>query len=333
MRREWSNWIRTRQWLEFERLAKLDPSQGLADTIAELELGFPDRTDKRALRKVLYLLSQAGFEPREIEEFAAGMDVPPAPMEAAFMVSSDGLGDSVITYGKEDRGRVGWIVAHVNFRKGVTRAVEDATTIDEANTKLIRLRNLKPTPYVSAEVPPGFALARLSRAVDISKTLPPVMAYWRSILPKDAPTTHPTDTMARQNVNQEAMIQYLKEENAAQIWRLELGMLAPTLTELIGDADTADSERPPGSAKWNEIMETARQSLFMDTIVLDHRMRLLDLAYLSHLNGISDCAVLLSLADDLHEKGPDSLYATEVTNRSLAIFINALRAANSKERQ
>ncbi len=48
MRREWTGWIKNRQWGEFEKVAKTDPCQALADTVAELELGFPEKPDRKS---------------------------------------------------------------------------------------------------------------------------------------------------------------------------------------------------------------------------------------------------------------------------------------------
>ena len=117
MRREWSVWIKTRQWSEFEKLAKVEPSQSLADTIAELELGFPDKPDRRALRKILFLLAQAGYEPREIEETVDDRPKVGAPFSVAFMVSPDGSGDTVFTVGREEKGRVVWLITARNLAR------------------------------------------------------------------------------------------------------------------------------------------------------------------------------------------------------------------------
>src|ERR1019366_6525130 len=100
----WSGWIKTRQWSEFEKLAKVEPSQALTDTVAELELGFPDKPDRRALRKILFLLSQAGYEPRELEEHGGDEANFVEPLNVAFIVSPDGAGDTVLTVGREERG-------------------------------------------------------------------------------------------------------------------------------------------------------------------------------------------------------------------------------------
>ncbi len=333
MRREWSSWIKARQWSEFEKLAKEDPSQSLADTIAELELGFPEKTDKRALRKVLYLLSQSGIEPREIEEFAHEVPAPTPPIEVAFMVSSDGLGDSIITYGREEKGRVHWLVAHINARTGVTRAVEDATTLDETHTKLIRLRNMVPTPYVAAEIPLEFAFSRLAEAISITKSLPPVMAYWRSSLPKQILPGHPTDSMPRAKVTEEDFEKFLSEDPSTQSWRLELGSLAPTVMELTDSRVDGEESAPIDKEKWNAVMDSTRKQLFSEEVIKDHRLRLLDLAYLHALKGATHCNTILALADDLLELGSESFYAKQVSLRSLMMYMHALKAANSKSRE
>jgi len=329
MRREWSGWIRNRQWGEFEKLAKVEPSQALADTVAELELGFPEKPDRRALRKVLYLLSQAGFEPREIDVETVTAK-PAAAIERAFMVSPDGVGDVVITYCHEERGRVAWLVTHLTSRLGVTSAIEETTTIDDAIVRLMRYQTYAPAPFICSEIPVDFALTRLSKAVSITKSLPPVMAYWRALLPKEVAYEHPSAALARTTIDDQVLREFMANEEAMYGWRLELGTLAPLINEMHEQQADIDPGSPSNADRWLPIFESARRQFFSEAVIEDHRIRLLDLAYLMHLKGNLTASTVLCLADNLQEVGPDSLYARHILNDSLAMYVQTLRAVNAK---
>jgi len=333
MRREWSGWIKTRQWSEFEKLAKVEPSQSLADTVAELELGFPDKPDRRALRKILFLLSQAGYEPREIED--SGGDEPQfvEPLDTAFMVSPDGAGDTVLTLGREERGRVSWLIAHLTFREGITRAIEDTTPIDEALTRLLRLRNMTPTSSISAEVPVEFACSRLARAVAVTKSLPPVMAYWRALLPKKFTTSHPSDELPRDPHPPDDLWKLTVGLKSISTWRLELGVLAPALEDFLKNrSEQASPENISDLHWWNGVLTSDREQLFTEEMVEDHRLRLLDLAYVMHLRGESQIGDVLTIADELRAKGSQSNYAILITSKTFLLLLDTLRRQSATER-
>ncbi len=333
MRREWSGWIKTRQWSEFEKLAKVEPSQDLADTIAELELGFPDKPDRRALRKVLFLLSQAGYEPREIDDGYTDQAHLVAPLTVAFMVSPDSAGDTVLTLGREERGRIAWLIAHVTQREGITRAIEDTTTLDEAQTRLVRLRNMAPTTSISAEVPVEFAYERLAKAVSVTKSLPPVMAYWRALLPAEFSDLHPADDLPRYQqpaLDLGAVAAGLKQ---ISVWRLELGSLAPALEEFLRThAEQATSQNIADPSWWNTVLSADREQLFTEEVVEDHRTRLLDLAYVMHRRNDPQVGEVLALADDLRANGPHSAYAHLMTSRTFLLLFDTLRRQSATER-
>jgi hypothetical protein len=333
MRREWSGWIKTRQWSEFEKLAKVEPSQALVDTIAELALGFPDKPDRRALKKVLFLLSQAGYEPRELDEPFGDQARLVEPLTAAFMVSPDGSGDTVFTLGREERGRVAWLIAHLTYREGITRAIEDTTPLDEAQTRLVRLRNMAPTSSISAEVPVKFAFSRLAQAVSITKSLPPVMAYWRALLPKEYPESHPADALPRLPVVNEDLVKLAGGLKSIVLWRLELGLLAPALEDFIKNhAESGTSENFQDLNWWHTVLAQDRVQLFTDDVVADHRLRLLDLAYIMHLRGDADGGAVLALADDLRTNGADSAYAQSITSKTFLLLLETLRRQSATER-
>jgi len=333
MRREWSGWIKARQWGEFEKLAKADPCQALADTVAELERGFPDKPDRRALRKVLFLLAQAGYEPTEIEDYSVQPVVQTPPIQVTFMISADGAGDAVITYAREEKGRVGWLIAHFTHRDGITRAIEDTMTLDELQVRLIRMRNMAAEPSICSEVPVEFAVSRLAKAVSVTKSMPPVMAYWRATLPKEFSGGHPAEELPRGKPTLEDLRKLISKIRAASPWRLELGSLAPALEEFLEKHGKDVSEENFNDLEWwSKILERNREQLFTSEVIEDHRARLLDVAYLMHLKEEPQFTDVLALADDLRDKGAHSAYAQWITSKTLILLFETLRQEDAKER-
>ena len=324
MRREWSGLIRARQWSEFEKLAKSDPSQDLADTIAELELGFPEKPDRRALRKILFLLSQAGYEPREIE--SPEIIEPKTPFQVAFMVTPDSSGDTVVSFGREERNRIAWLIAHISNREGITKAIEDTTTIDECSARLRRMRNLSPLPSLCAEIPVPYALSRLAEAVSITKSIPPVMAYWRASLPLNPSVAHPGLLLPLKSTSERELRSLISELGPCSHWRLELGAMAPALEDFIekyGKSVTQDQLKD--SEWWDKVMSHHRDSIFSQSLVEDHVLRLLDVAYLLHLKGDPKSRNAIAIMDDLQKNGPTSVYAKWIAPKSLIILFETLR--------
>jgi len=326
MRREWSGWIRGRQWDELERVAKREPSQDLADTVRELELGLTDKADRRALRKILFLLANAGFRPTPIEDQSAAPEVAPR-FEIAFMVSADASGDSVVTYGVEERGRVRWLVAHLNGARGVTRAGEEEQPLDRARAHVERLRQTDPRPFVSAEVPADFALGRIAEAVRGAKSgLPSVIAFWRGRLDGAPVVPHPGEKLPRAaDTTSEDRRRAALAMDESLLWRLELGVASPVLRELQAvraEAVDADDRK----AKTEAAITRVRAQLFTPEVRLDHETRLLDLAYLLHLRGREGSPLLLAALDDLRERGADSDYARGVLDKTVVLLVNTLEA-------
>jgi hypothetical protein len=324
MRREWTGWIKERRWEEFERLAKKDPTQDLADTVAEMERGFPDKPDRKALRKVLFLLRQAGYEPQEIETG----DVPAAagkPFEVGFLVSADAAGDSVVTYGYEQKGRVRWLVAHVNGQHGVTRAREEDVTLDEALAQAERSRASDPAPFVAAEVPAEYALGRIAQAVARTRMgLPPVVAFWRAALPKEWPGEHPAEALPRDHATEDDRRNAAIATDATLSWRLELGVATPVLEELQRVYNETRDEEARREAT-EELIASTRERIFTPEVVEEHAGRLLDLAYLLHLRGHPGGGILLAAADDLRERGPESDYAKALLDKTVVLLVETLR--------
>lgn len=334
MRREWSAWIKNREWGAFEREAKRDPSQHLADTIAELERGFDAKADRRALRKVLYLLSQAGIVPTEIEE-AHGEEPTEAspPYEAGLLRSADGEGCSWIVYGEQTGDKVLWLEAVIQESDGIVDAAESTTPLDEAATMLERFRRTTRPPTVCDRIPPAYALSRIARAAARQRgRAPSVVAYWGPTLARAETLPHPTESMTPSETTEEQRFQLALEVLPALPWRLELGSATPLLVELYEDREAhKDRDEKETQAARDAIVSARRAELFTEAVVLDHAMRLRDLALITCSRAPEDAAVVLATALDLETRGSGSDYARAVMEKTLYMLFESMREAREKQ--
>lgn len=330
MRREWSGWIRERRWNEFEKLAKTDPDQTLTDTVAELERGFTEKGDRKALRKVLFLLSQAGYRPTPIEEMEPEGTPKALPKEFALLESADSYGESVVTYGVQVGDRVRWLVANLSERSGITRAGEEEMPLETAEGHVQRLTQKEGSPFLAAVVSPEYALGRIANAVAKTKgVVPPVIAYWRSRLPAAAEIPHPAEEIPREEIGDETLKALPYEVEAALPWRLELGAVSPLLREIYeAQAEIEDQEEKAAASK--RAIEAARESLFTPDVVHDHANRLLDLAYLVHLHGKEGAGRIVYAADDLRQKGHLSEYGAGLLDKTLFVLIESFRKESQR---
>ena len=211
MRREWTGWIKSRDWAAFETEAKRDPSQSLADTVGELERGFPDKADRRVLRKVLYFLAQAGFEPAEIEEATEESATSAASFRRAMLVSADVEGCSLVVYAEENRGKVLWIDANIHENDGIVSAAETSTPIADAQAMFDNVQRTIRPPMVAAEIDPDYALARIARATRRQvRRAPSVVAYWGSLLARAPEHVHPSESMPKPKATAEQRPQWAR---------------------------------------------------------------------------------------------------------------------------
>jgi hypothetical protein len=333
MRREWSGWIKNRQWSEFEKLAKTDPNQALADVVAELERGFPEKADRRALRKILFLLGQAGIKPQPIE-LPEEEVVEEKPFEFGYLVSADGRGDAVVSYGVQEGKRVRWLVAHLNGKNGVTDASEEDFSLEDSKTRVKNLMESAPKPFIAAPIDPALAIGMVADAVAHSKgTLPPVVAYWRSRFREVTMPEHPAETLPREETDERTRRRVPMMMDATLLWRLELGVAAPLLRDLYEaqmDDALSDDEK---NARTDAALEAARESAFTPGILRDHEHRLRDLAYVLHLRGEGGSGILLSTLDDLRAKGAQSDYAIGMMDKTVVLLAETLRSQEGNHRQ
>ena len=334
MRREWTGWIKNRQWDAFEAEAKSDPSQILADTVAELERGFPEKPDRRALRKVLYLLAQAGYEPAEIE-IEPEEPTLAARFRRALMVSADMEGSTLVVYAEETRGNVLWIDANIHENDGIVSAAETSTPVLDAPGMFERVRRTIRSPMVCAEVDPDYALYRIARAARRQRRrAPSVVAYWGSILGRATEVEHPTAALPKPKSTPEQRFQVALEALPALPWRLELGVATPLLMGLYQDRERdPDRTKEELQAARDTLVAAKRAEVFDDAIVADHAMRLRDLAAITTSRAPDEAGHILSAALDLEKRGAESDYARAVMEKTLFMLYETLRRDAEREKK
>jgi|GEM_PF-1497430 len=335
MRREWATTIKNRRWEEFEKLAKTEPDQLLCDTVAELEKGFTEKADRRALKKVLWILERAGYVPAEIEESSSTASVTASGLEAAFMLSADSRGDTPLTYGFEDKGRVRWLTAYINEARGITHASEESMTSDEGQNRLKVLRASQAPPYISAEIEARYALSRLRRALAKNRpgTLPSAIAYWRSAIDKAEDLPHPSLELKAAKTKPKERSEDILLMDPTLSWRLELGAATPIL-ERMYEAQQAhkDEGEEAKTQATKEAGEAARKIVITPEVVADHAMRLRDLAVLLNKTGDESFAKVLAAAEELEKKGPDSEYAKGLVDKTVVILVETMKRSSEGER-
>lgn len=327
MRREWTGWIKSRDWAAFETEAKRDPSQSLADTVGELERGFPDKADRRVLRKVLYFLAQAGFEPAEIEEATEEPATSAASFRRAMLVSADVEGCSLVVYAEENRGKVLWIDANIHENDGIVSAAETSTPIADAQAMFDNVQRTIRPPMVAAEIDPDYALARIARATQRQvRRAPSVVAYWGSLLARAPEFAHPSEGMPKPKATAEQRFQIALEMMPALPWRLEFGLATPLLMSLYEDREQSpDRTEEDTKAARDKLVGSKRAEVFGEAVVADHAMRLRDLAVITAATDPKAAAPILSAALDLEKRGPESDYARAVMEKTLFMLYETLR--------
>lgn len=332
MRREWSGIIKNRQWTEFESLAKVEPSQALADTVAELERGLTEKADRRALRKVLYILSQSGYEPQDIAEPDLGPVEQPKPLEFGYMASPDAAGATCFAYGVEKGGRVRCLIATVQPGQGIVDAFDRALGMEEARDFGRKFFSDFGAYSVQSAVPAAYALGRIGDGLRGQKrAAPSAIPYWRAILEATAPAPHPTVGMTPSESSAEERHAVPFMIDAAVSWRLELGSVMPMLEELY-KSETSGlvlSEEQKRERRLG-IFAKAREDLFTPEVVADHALRLRDLAYILHLKNLPDAGLALSAAVDLEKNAGESDYAKGLLDKTVALLLESWKESSRR---
>ncbi len=333
MRKEWIEAIKHRRWDEFERLSKWEPEQLLCDTIAELGRGFTDKADRKALKKILWILDKAGFRPTSVNE-AEPTDVTKAePIQVGFMMSADAMGDTPITFGMQQGIKFRWLTAYVHETRGITRASDDSMSIEEGQKRIDRLRTAEALPFLSGEIEPQFALWRIKRALAKNRpgTIPEALAYWRTVVDKANVAKHPADSLKAAKSKAVDRSENILLMDCTLSWRIELGAATPVL-ESMYQAQQANqgADEEAQSAAIKEAGAQARKAIFTTDLQAEHVMRLRDLAFLMNQKGDEKFGLVLSAADELEKKGIDSEYAKGLVDKTVVVYVETMKRSDKE---
>ncbi len=331
MRREWQDAIDNRRWDEFERLIKWEPEQELCDTLALVADELTDKADRKAIKRLLWQLEKVGLRPMEKPEEAAAETK--APLEVAFMMSADAIGDTPITYGVESGGKFRWMTAYVHEVHGIRRASDETMSLEAAQERINLLKLASSPPYLSGSLEPKFALWRIKRALAKNKpgTVPPAIAFWRSIIDKATELTHPSKELkaGKTKASERAEDVLLMESTLS--WRIELGAATPIMEAMyMAQEANKDADEDKKSLAVKEAGVEARKAVLTEEILAEHAMRLRDLAYLMNQRGDETFSKILASAEELEKKGVDSEYAKGLVDKTVVIYVETMKRAEEK---
>jgi hypothetical protein len=327
VRREWTDAIKNRRWDELERLAKWEPDQQLCDTVAELEKGIEEKQDRRALRKILWILEKAGFIPSPDN---AHSEDPGSreTLQVGFIMSADADGNTPITYGKESNSRFHWLTAYVHEVRGVVRAGTETMSMADATGRIETLRTVQRPPFLSGEIDPGFALWRIKRALARNKpgTVSEAIAFWRSVIDRAHEMPHPAESLKAAKAKPSEMSEDVLLMDATMSWRIELGAATPIMDAMY-EAQTAHKDDGPEAQR--EAVKAAgmeaRKQVVTESVIDDHHARLMDLTMLLHQREDPTFGKVLAAAHDLRKRGAESDYAKGLVDKTVVIYVEAMK--------
>lgn len=329
MRLEWGHWISQHRWDFFEYQAKKNPSQQLCDTVAELEAGIEAKGEKRELKRVLYLLKQAGYEPTPHHKPAElhrwnNRPLSPRPNMRAFMSKPDAQGGNVFyffypkartlhlaTIGMNETARIyahahqwgpiGGMPVRIEFVK--THAKESGFEIREAHA--------------------DYVLSRISRCWREKFEEDHVDDFTEPLLELFQQTEemrHPALDLPLRSVTDEECRTLWKQYPASARWRLYVSCeheLMGDIHSIRWDPDFTEDEK---DRRLYDLLIGRRRQILDEATVRNHVQRFRDMAYLLALDGNVDSEKFAAVALEIESRGPASVYlgeCLEVTARDL----------------
>lgn len=330
MRREWTALLRDRDWARLERLAKEDPSQPLADSVAEWVDAVETKADRRALKKVLYLLGSAGYKPTPRDEPESPSAVEESVVELGLMTAPSPDGQTTVYAARQSGPKVRWLVASVAALGPVVDAFGYDTRIGEADAEVVRIRKSYRGDAQPVAVGLPYALWRIKQGLSRTRSVPPSIAYWRSQIEAVDAMPHPADSMDVPDLDRESAETLLWDDVEAGGWRFEMSPFAKTI-EAIGQA--LQGAKETGRADVRRIVSQFLSQVDLREESAEHRERLRDLAMVRKLRGAADYGLWLALEKEVAEKGAESLYVQVTAAKTVLDFYAAVIEAHRRERE
>ncbi len=288
MRFEWSNSIRNRRWQDFEALAKKQPSQQLCDTVNELLKGIEEPNERKILKKALYLVKLAGFNPSP--ELPQEPEAPHLPKIGSYgiMLSPDGAGYVGYFFGIIKGADLHYTLIIAVHRYNFIHVIVGKVQPLVWPTMRDDLLKDAPAPLV-AEVDPAYVLHRIRRDWEKrreDRTKGKFNAFWKQLfthVPTEFP--HPAASFPESEDIGPERRRSLMQDSACIKWRLHFPPDDPLW-------------EPIHAIRWDEELESEerkeilREMLMTDSVRLCSKEELEDMIERFH-----DCALILGQDD------------------------------------
>lgn len=321
MRLEWGPIISHKRWDKLEEIAKKKPTQQLCDTVAELAIGLTDREDRRPLKRILYILRQAGFTPNDPEPTSKEKEIK-NPNAFGFMAAPQRHGYTEFIYGVLDGVKYRHLFALIQerWRFAEVRPGEfPRRSLPELKKSIVST-----CPFPIVEVDPGFCLSRIAKCFTNRKHdgVYYPNGFWKRTFATAPEVKHPSVRLPDAHLDSSGRTTHLAAHPIASQWRLALAPSEEVWTDLHAIRWGEAEDKIPLIAR---ALLNARHELGRDEVITEHATRLRDLAYFESVSGDHDSSKrTLAVALNLESRGPESDYFQQVcrwTATDLAIEV------------
>jgi hypothetical protein len=323
-----SELVEQREWSLLLNAVRASPSQELASALQEALDAEQDRAAQKELKKLLFLLRRAGFEPVSSSAEASEPAFPKTVLPTVAMMScSDPSGANLVLIAKPKDFMYSTLTASVHPVHGVLDAA--CSSVSDAHLPALT-RNFSQRlagSLETAEVSENLVLWKLLGAISSASgsRTPTAIAPWRSVIEAatewhDYPTVEPAemDSAERQELC------YL--DPVLSLWRLELGAASPFIAELSEILRNSELSKEQVAGLRKELAIAKRVEAWSESALSEHENRIRDLLLIRTLNQQAESAgKIQSLLDDLREKGPESDYAIATYNKTFSHLLHSLQ--------
>ncbi|MDX2065756.1 MAG: hypothetical protein SFX74_08455 [Fimbriimonadaceae bacterium] len=308
MRREWTQALRERNWPQLERWIKQDADPSLATTLAEAADAFDAKPDRRAIKRLLFLLEQRGIRPDARPDAATSESATAEPAVPSVWLLRPGVAQTDFAIFEAETTVFRTVTIHGRaITRASQRSVTEAPTVSDA----------VPFPY-------NVFCRRFRDARAATDRLPLICGSWRDHLhATEATDSHPADAIPAGEISDaDAIRAIVFGDSDLARWRLELGVVAPLAVEI----SQLTPENLQDRKHLNGLFARAAVPLATDEWRAEHRQRLSDLLWFRDRTDPDSAAPIREVRDELTANGADSGYVRALVEKTFFLFLQSLRA-------
>jgi hypothetical protein len=320
--------VKQREWSRLLDAVRTSPSVELATALQESLDAEHDRAAQKELKKLLFLLRRAGFEPVLSSSEASEPVFPKTVLPTVAMMScSDPSGANLVLIAKPKDYLYSTITASVHPERGVLDAA--CSSVSDAHLPVLT-RNFSQRlagSLETAEVSEDLVLWKLKHAISSAsgRRTPTAIALWRSLI--EAATKwdeYPSVEPAKMESAERQELCYL--DPILSLWRLELGAASPFVAELSEILRNSGLSKEQVAEKRKELANKKRAEAWSGRALSEHENRLRDLVLIRTLNQqAASAGKIQSILEDLRERGADSDYAIATFNKTFSHLLHSLQ--------